>query len=102
MRRCWSRATVGTIGLVLAKREFESGCLAAMESLRGVRGVAQDAVALDAADRRGAKERLSSHLADVHSPAVDQAAPAAELDSATARRAPSFAKFVRESERWLA
>lgn len=92
------------ISVVLAKREFEAWFLAAAESLRGRRGLADDlASPPDPEAIRGAKEWLSGHMAKGrhYVETLDQPALAAYFDLVGARRAASFDKFFREVQRAL-
>lgn len=91
--------------VVLAHREFETWFLAALESLRNVRGIRPDAVTpADPESIRSAKEYLRN-LVDPsrqYRETVDQAALASRMDLATARsRSASFDKFCREVLRLL-
>jgi hypothetical protein len=83
----------------LAHSEFEAWFLAAIESLRGCRGVRIDAQPPEAPEAiRGAKERLQSLMSfgRHYSETVDQAALAATMDlDLAARRSPSFERFRR-------
>jgi hypothetical protein len=93
------------VAVILAKREFEAWFLAACESLRGKRGLAQELHApTDPEAIRGAKEWLSRHMSAGfrYSEALDQPALAACLDLDQARRAPSFDKLYRDVRRALA
>jgi Domain of unknown function (DUF4276) len=95
------QATQLPVSVVLAQREFEAWFLGAKESLRGVRGIRDDAVAPDHPESiRGAKERLTANMAQGSYVEVDdQPALAARMDFALARgRCPSFAKLWREIE----
>lgn len=89
------------LALVLAKREFEAWFLAAAESLRRERGLADNLIGPERPeDIRGAKEWLSRHMtADHHYvETLDQPALAARFDLHQARRADSFDKCYREIE----
>lgn len=93
------------LGLVLAKCEFEAWFLAAGESLAGRRGL-PDALSSPANPEsiRGAKEWLSKQMprGQIYAPAVDQAALAATMDLALAKkRSDLFAKCMREIESLL-
>lgn len=83
--------------VVLAVREKEAWYLASLESLRGRRGIPEDATPHHAPeDVRGAKEGLSALMGRPYSEVTDQAALAALFDLELARRgAPSFERFVR-------
>lgn len=90
------------VAVVLAKCEFETWFIAAVESLRGIRGLPND-VQRPAVpeDIRGAKEWLGRLMADSYAPTLDQVALADEMDLDAARTADSFDKFWRETERLL-
>lgn len=91
--------------VVLANREFESWFLAAIESLRGCRGIREDAVSpTDPESIRGAKEQLRRLMVPgrEYRAKIDQVAFAAQLDLHLARqRSRSFDKFYREVCRLL-
>jgi len=92
------------IGVVLAKREYESWFLAAAESLRGRRGLADDLTApVEPESIRGAKEWLSDRMASgvKYREVLDQPALTDVFDLSVARRADSFDKCYREIERLL-
>jgi hypothetical protein len=84
---------------VLAHREYEAWFLAAIESLRGVRGIRADAVSHpDPEAPGGAKGQLEQRLAAgrSYSETADQAALTATFDMAqTYRRCRSFRRMVR-------
>lgn len=92
------------IGVVLAKREFETWFLAAIESLSGRRGLPMDLQPIaDVESISDAKGKLKSlaHGSLVYSPIPDQPALAATFDMNLARRrSDSFDKCWREME-WL-
>ena len=90
------------VAVVLAKSEFEAWFIAAVESLRGNRGLSAD-VARPAAPEEivGAKEWLGRHMTDSYSPTLDQVAFVSAMDLNVARTAESFDKFWRETERLL-
>ncbi|MHC4504833.1 MAG: DUF4276 family protein [Planctomycetota bacterium] len=99
--RCREATTLPT-AVVLANRELEAWFLGAKESLRGTRGIRDDACAPENPESiRGAKERLTGNMVDRRYLAVDdQAALAERMDIAAARRrCPSFDKLVRDVER---
>jgi hypothetical protein len=90
--------------VVLAKREYEAWFLAAAESLRGHRGLAQDLTTpAQPEEIRGAKEWLRHRMpADMkYRETLDQLALTAVFDLAAARRADSFDKCYREITRLL-
>ncbi len=100
------RATSASAGLpaavVLAKTEFEAWFLGSLESLRGVRGIAETAVSPEnPEDIRGAKAYLSRQMTGgrTYVEVDDQPALADRFDLQLARqRCPSFGKFVRDVE----
>jgi hypothetical protein len=98
--RAWAHAAAGgtPCDVVVAYREYETWFLAALESLRGQRGIRADAVPPAAPEsRRDAKGRLEeSMLPDrSYSETHDQPALSATFDMATAfQRSRSFRKFV--------
>jgi hypothetical protein len=95
-----------SIGVVLAKSEFETWFLAAIESLSGRRGLPVDLRPIPSVESiRDAKGKLKSLVQGslVYSPIPDQPALAAIFDMALARtRSDSFNKCWREIERLLA
>jgi Domain of unknown function (DUF4276) len=93
------------IRIVLAKREFEAWFLAAAESLRGRRGLANDLVSpVDPEAIRGAKEWLTARMSEGrhYVETLDQPALAASFDLRLARKAASFDKFFRDVSAVLA
>lgn len=86
--------------VVLARREYEAWFLSAVESLRGIRGIASDAAyAKNPEAKRGAKEELRAFMPRnaPYSESADQAALTAHVDLAQAyRRSSSFRKLVKE------
>jgi hypothetical protein len=102
-RACTARGDI-PIGVVLAKREYESWFLTAAESLRGRRGLADDlTVPAEPESIRGAKEWLSSRMVSgvKYREVLDQPALTAVFDLSAARRADSFDKCYRELTRLL-
>lgn len=91
-----------SVGVVLAKREYEAWFLAGLVSLRGRRGISDDADP-PAEAIRGAKEWLQARMTDgaTYSPSIDQPALTHHLDLELARRADSFDKCVREIRRLI-
>ena len=85
------------IEVVLANREYESWFIAAVESLRGVRGISTDTDGpQDPESIQGAKEWLRDRMTGSYHPTADQAALTARFDLELARRrAPSFDKMWR-------
>ena len=85
--------------VVVANREYESWFLAAMESLRGHRGIAADAAYPgDPEEPRDAKGRLSRKMVGnrTYSETADQAGLTATMDLAVAhQRCRSFRKMVK-------
>jgi len=96
--RCQA-ATDLPASVVLANREFEAWFLGAKESLRGVRGIDQHAVAPPSPETiRDAKGTLSRNMVGRrYLETDDQAAFASQLDLNLAeQRSPSFAKLCRD------
>jgi hypothetical protein len=101
LRRC-RKATNLPVVVVLANREIEAWFLGAKESLRGVRGIRNDAVGHAAPETvRGAKEHLSKNMAGGRRYLEVDDQPALmenmELELAS-QRCPSFYKFLRDFE----
>ena len=97
LKRCQA-VTQLPAAVVLAMREFEGWFLGAKESLRGVRGIRQDAMVPENPEMiRGAKERLTKNMQGQRYMEVDdQPALAARMDLELAKaRCPSFEKFLR-------
>jgi len=93
-----------SVGIVLAKREYEAWFLAGLVSLRGQRGIRDDADPPEDQEAiRGAKEWLQARMTDgvTYSPSIDQPALTHHLDLELARRADSFDKCVREIRRLI-
>lgn len=87
----WARAEADPIpcAVVLAHREFEAWFLAAIESLRGIRGIREDAQSHPNPEvPRGAKEQLEQRLVArrSYSETADQPALTARFDMADAYR----------------
>jgi len=86
--------------VVLANKELEAWFLGAKQSLRGVRGIRDDAIAPEYPERiRGAKERLSDNMVEGsrYLEIDDQPALAHEMDMQSARAAcPSFNRFCHK------
>lgn len=98
LARC-ADATRRPVAVVIANRELEAWFLGAKESLRGVRGIQEDATAPpDPEAIRGAKERLSHNMRGRRYLEVDdQPALAAEMSlEAAESTCPSFAKLRRD------
>jgi hypothetical protein len=92
------------ISFVLANKEYEAWFIAAAESLRGRRGLAEDLASHPYSERiRGAKEWLSDHMPKnrPYSETIDQPALTSVFDMQAARRADSFDKCYREIVRLL-
>jgi hypothetical protein len=101
LKRC-QQVTQLPVAVVFANRELEGWFLGAKESLRGTRGIRQDATAPPNPEViRGAKERLTQNMQGRRYLEVDdQPALAEQMDFEKARqRCPSFEKFLREVER---
>ena len=92
------------VAVVLAKSELESWFLGAKESLRGVRGIREDAISpLNPEDIRGAKEHLSGNMRGnrIYNVVDDQPAFAEKFNIQDARaRCQSLEKLVK-SFWWL-
>jgi hypothetical protein len=89
------------LSVVIAKREFESWFLAALASLRGQRGIADEAeMPAQPEAIRGAKEWLSRCMSAgrTYRESLDQPALAAVFDLEQAKSAPSFCKLLRDFE----
>lgn len=86
------------VAVTVANKEYETWLLAGVESLRGLRGVSEDAeVPANLEDIRGAKGRLASMMSGHYSETVDQPAMTAKVDLAEAQRlSASLDKFVRD------
>lgn len=92
------------LGIVLAKREYESWFLAAAESIRGRRGLATDLVAPANPEQiRGAKEWLDRHMIQGRScsETLDQPALTTIFNLDAARRTDSFDKCCRDVVRLI-
>jgi hypothetical protein len=93
-------ATALPVSVVLPKAEIEAWILAAIESVRGHRGIRDDAASpADPESVRNAKRALSNLMVGTRGYVAtdDQAALLNALDlSLAARRAPSFAKLQRD------
>ena len=103
----WAREVVPAMpcGVVMARREYEAWFLAAIESLRGQRGIRPDAAyPQDPEQVRAAKGVVSRFMPPdaPYSETADQPAFSAQFDLGTAyRRASSFRKLVKELCRLL-
>ena len=103
----WAREVVPAMpcGVVMARREYEAWFLAAIESLRGQRGIHPEAAyPQDPEQDGGAKRAVSLFMPPNarYSETADQPAFLARLDLGTAyRRASSFRKLVKELCRLL-
>lgn len=101
LTRC-GEATGLPVAVVLASKEFEGWFLGVKDSLRGVRGIRDDATPpADPEQIRGAKERLSRNMVGDrrYNEVDDQPAFADKMDIDLARkRCPSFDKLVRDFE----
>jgi hypothetical protein len=87
------------ISVILAKKEFEAWFIAAAESLRGMRCLADDLESpLDPENIRDAKGWLAAHMISgmCYSEIDDQPALTAIFDMTSARRAGSFDKCYRD------
>ena len=103
----WAREVVPAMpcGVVMARREYEAWFLAAIESLRGQRGIHPEAAyPQDPEQVGGAKRAVSLFMppATPYSETADQPAFSAQFDLEMAYRwASSFRKLVRELCRLL-
>jgi hypothetical protein len=99
--QAWAQDEAGKLpcAVVMAHREFEAWFLAAIESLRGTRGVRADALSHpEPESHRGAKGLLEQRLVKgrSYSETADQTALTARFDMARAyRRCRSFQHMVR-------
>jgi hypothetical protein len=93
-----------TTCVVIANREKEAWYLAAIDSLRGRRGIPdQTAAPVDPEGIRGAKAWLARVMERSYSEVTDQPALSGVFDLELARqKAPSFDKFLRDAKRLLA
>ncbi|MCD6336356.1 MAG: DUF4276 family protein [Candidatus Latescibacteria bacterium] len=98
LKRCQAVTQLPVV-VVLAMREFEGWFLGAKESLRGVRGIRQDATARENPESiRGAKEMLTKNMQGQrrYMEVDDQPALADRMDLELVKnRCPSFEKFLR-------
>lgn len=93
-----ARVSSVPVSVVFAVRELEAWFLGGVESLRGQRGIRNDA-AYDADPEapRGAKERLEGLMSGTYVDVADQPALMAQLDVEAARqRCPSLDKLLRD------
>jgi hypothetical protein len=103
LRRALAARPDRHIGVVLSVREYEAWLVAAIESLRGQRGLPSTLVPPSSPEgMRDAKGWLDAHMPRGYSPTTDQPALTSLFDLAVARSAPSFDKLVREVSRLLA
>jgi hypothetical protein len=99
--QAWASEESGTIPcfVVMANREYEAWLLSAIESLRGFRGIQQDASRhSDPESPRDAKGQLTDRMpaGRTYSPTVDQAALTARFEMADAyARSRSFRRLVK-------
>jgi len=105
LARC-RQATGLPVAVVLASKEFEAWFLGSKESLRGVRGIRQDAAAPPEPEGiKGAKEHLSRNMIGGRRYVAvdDQAAMVQQMDLERTRdRCPSFDKLLRDVDRLVA
>ena len=97
----WGKSEAGTVPcfVVMATREYEAWFLAAIESLRGKRGIRPDATShSDAESPRDAKGQLETRMTPgfSYTPTIDQASLSSLFDLAAAyARCRSFRRMVR-------
>jgi len=97
----WAKAEAGRVpcAVVMANREYEAWFLAAMTSLRGKRGIREDAVYdQDPESRRGAKEAVEACMQHgrTYSETADQTPLTATFNmSAAYAKSRSFRKMVK-------
>jgi hypothetical protein len=97
----WAQSEAGAIpvAVVIARREYEAWFLASMESLRGTRGILQNATSHPTPEEpRDAKGQLEERMGPGSSyhPATDQAALTERFDLASAHaRCRSFRRMVK-------
>ncbi|MBI5244754.1 MAG: DUF4276 family protein [Elusimicrobia bacterium] len=97
----WSKQAAGSypIAVVMAKQEYEAWFLAAVESLRGIRGIREDAVfSAESEEKQGAKEALENLMTPDRSyiETADQAALSESFDMRAAyAKCRSFRKMVK-------
>ncbi len=105
--RQWSQEIAPNFpcAIIMARREYEAWFLASIESLRGIRGIRDDAeYSHNPEDKKDAKGIIKGFMSPhtSYSPTADQPALSAMFDLAMAyRRASSFRKLVREICRLL-
>lgn len=94
----WTAAAAIPCEVVVAHREYEAWFLAAIESLRGLRGIREDAEPYPDPERpRGAKQKVTERMRDGRSyfAAADQPALSARFSLSDAyRRSRSFRKLT--------
>jgi len=91
-----------SVSIIIPQTEFENLFLAAAGSLAGKRGLQDDILAPEHPETiRNAKGWLSDNMVSgrAYSPTLDQAAFAASMELAAARRCRSFNRLYREIER---
>jgi hypothetical protein len=97
----WAQAAAGLIPceVVVATREYEAWLISAVESLRGLRGIAPEAVSHPTPETvRNAKAQLEARMSPgrFYSPKVDQAAFTAQVDLGEVhRKCRSFRKMAK-------
>lgn len=97
LERC-ARVSSVPVSVVFAVREIEAWFLGGVESLRGQRGIRDDATyGANPEVPRGAKERLEALMSGTYVDVADQPALMAALDVESARlRCPSLDKLLRD------
>lgn len=86
------------VSVVFAVQEYEAWFLASMESLRGHRGIPENAIGPDHPDEvRSPKGKIDELTGGIYQETIDQPALSARISTSAARaKSPSFDKFVRE------
>lgn len=100
--RC-KESTQLPISVILAKKKLECWFLGAKESLRGVRGIKQEAVTPENPESLGIG-RLKNNMESgfYYNKVIDAPAFAEKLNiDEAAKNCPSYARFVRETERLI-
>ena len=101
LRETISSGVTVPLSIVLAVREVEAWLIAGVKSLRGYRGMVEDADTPEFPESiRGAKEWLSARMRNGYKPTIDQLPYLLRFDYQEARHlAPSLDKFLRDLDR---